>query len=198
MTFRPPQSALRYALALLALLSAGLAIWLWTLLAERVGQVEFDGGVFLLGLAFALALVLAGMAGYMAWCAASMRYRLDERMLQIWIGGVQHIVPLESITAVYAPGEEVDGKPVEVRWKRTNPPLPGYVVGAGISMQLGNVVSVATLPVARQVFVATPGFAFGISPGRPDDFVSRLREKLKPGSEGLEGDEEEDALRLRS
>jgi hypothetical protein len=199
MIYRPPQSAFRYALALLALMSAGLAVWLWMLLTERVGRVEFDGGVFLLGLALTLALVLAGMAGYIAWCAASMRYRVDDRAFQIWVSGVQHIVPLESINAVYAPGEEVDGKPVEVLWKRINPPLPGYVVGGGISMQLGNVVSVSALPVSRQVFVATPGLAFGISPRNPEEFVKHLSAKLKPQSEGVEGDEEEvDALRLRA
>ena len=164
---------------------------------ERVAQVEYDAGVFLLGLAFALALVAAGMFGYWAWCAASIRYRLDDRALQVSIGGVRHIVPLESITAVYAPAETVDGAPVEVLWKRTNPPLPGYVVGAGISMQLGNVVSVATLPVPRQVFVSTPGLAFGLSPRNPDEFVAQVRGKLMPLPEGLEGEEDE-VLRLRA
>ena len=180
MLFRPSPSYLRYAIALFAFLALGLAVWLWTLLAARAGRVEFDAGVSLLGLALFLSFALVGMLGYWAWCIATMRYRLDESALQIWVGGVRHTVPLKSVLAVYPPGASVNGEPIEVLWKRANPPLPGYVVGAGISMQLGNALSVATLPVSQQVFISTPGLAFGVSPRDPDAFVAQVKSKLEP------------------
>jgi hypothetical protein len=200
MTFRPTTTPLHYLPALLALLLAGLAFWLWGLLGARVFNPAnpeeriFNMEVFLLGLALALTLAAIGMLSYLAWCIFSMRYHLDERQLQIWVGGVRHAVPIASISAVYAPGEEVEGEPVEVVWKRTNPPLPGYVVGAGVSTQLGNVVAVATQPSGRQVYVATPGLAFALSPANEDRFVKGLRARLRPPAEEEDELDTEEAI----
>jgi hypothetical protein len=200
MTFRPTTTPLHYLPALLALLLAGLAFWLWGLLGARVfstANVEeriFNMEVFLLGLALALTLAAIGMLSYLAWCIFSMRYHLDERQLQIWVGGVWHAVPIASINAVYAPGEEVEGEPLEVVWKRTNPPLPGYVVGAGVSTQFGNVVAVATQPAGRQVIVATLGLAFALSPANEDRFVKGLRARLRPSTEDHDELDTEEAI----
>ena len=152
---------------------------MWALIGARVRVVAFDAGVFLLGLEMALALVLAGMLAYMAWCVSTMRYRLDDEAVTVRCGGVKYVVPLGSIVAVHAPGATVGGEPIRVTWKRTTPPLPGYVIGSGISMQLGNVISVATAPAHQQVFLVTRDAAFGISPQSQSEFVSQLNQKLK-------------------
>ncbi|HKP54091.1 MAG TPA: PH domain-containing protein [Chloroflexia bacterium] len=188
--WRPQPSPSRLALFILPVLCIALAVWMWALIAARVPVVVFDVGVFLLGLEMFLALMLAGMLAYMGWCVSTMRYRLDDEAVTVRCGGVKYIVPLESIIAVYAPGESVGGEPISVIWKRTTPPLPGYVIGSGISMQLGNVISVATRPPAEQVFIGTREAAFGISPQSGLEFVSQLNRKLKLADRDEELDEQ--------
>ena len=104
-TWRPQTSAYRFALLALPLACALLAAWLWSGLVERVGAVEYDAGVFLLGVGLFLALLAVGMSLYLAWCAFSIRYVLDQSHLTIVCGGVAQLVPLDAITGVYAPGE---------------------------------------------------------------------------------------------
>jgi hypothetical protein len=166
---------------------------MWALIGARVQVVVFDAGVFLLGLEMFLVLVLAGMLAYMTWCVSTMRYRIDDEAVTIRFAGVKYVVPLESIIAVHAPGATVNSEPIRIIWKRTTPPLPGYVIGSGISMQLGNVISVGTLPAAQQVFLVTREAAFGVSPQSSLEFVTQLNQKLKLADrdEELEAEKEE-------
>jgi hypothetical protein len=170
----PVRSPFRFFLLVVPLVGMAMSIWLWDLIGERVARVDYDPGVFLLGLGLFLTLVLVGMSLYLTWCAFTIRYTLDGNNLAIKCGGVKHIVPLSSVTQVYAPGEPVGGKRVEIRWRGATEMVPGYVVGAGRSQQLGNVMSVATTPVTGQVFVVTKGATFGISPREPQKFVERI------------------------
>jgi len=190
--WHPAPTPTRLALFILPVLCIALAVWMLALLAQRAVVVVFDAGVVLLGLEMFLVLVLAGMLAYMAWCISTMRYRLDDDSVVIHSGGVTYIVPLESITAVLPPGSTVKGEPVRVIWKRTSPTLPGYVIGYGISMQVGNVVSVATQPPGEQVFIVTRDAAFGISPQNGKEFTTQLNQKLKLADfdEELEGGDE--------
>jgi hypothetical protein len=176
-TWRPQTSAFRFALLALPAACALLAVWLWSGLVDRAEAVEYDAGVFLLGLGFFLATLAAGMSLYLAWCAWTIRYVLDQSHLTILCGGVAHFVPLDAITGVYAPGEPVDGKRVIVRWGLGASVLPGYVVGEGSSRQLGRVVAVATALAPGQVFVRTGRVSFGLSPRDPAGFVAALKER---------------------
>jgi hypothetical protein len=176
----PKPSPIRYVLAVLPLLFIGVAIWLWGNLSARVALGGFDTGLYLLGLALMLTLVLAGLLGYMAWCAFSMRYTIDRQQLRLRCGFVTHVVPLASVVDVRGPGDLFQNKVVEVRWKGVAGVVPGYVVGEGVSPQLGRVMSVATQPAPGQVFVVTPGATFGLSPRNSLAFMKQLNDRRDP------------------
>lgn len=173
----PKPSPVRFVLAVLPLLFIGVAIWLWGHMSARVALGSFDTGLYLLGLAFMLALVLVGLLAYMAWCAFSMRYTLDRQHLRLRCGFVTHVVPLASIVDVRGPGDLFQNKIAEVRWKGVAGVVPGYVVGEGVSPQWGRVVAVATQPASGQVFVVTPGATFGLSPQNSLAFMKQLNER---------------------
>jgi len=167
------------------LLPVALAVGLWTLLSARASALYFDQGVFLLGLAVFLALVLTGLLGYVAWCVLSMKYMLDDENLYIRCGGVTHVLPLDNISSVHAPGARDDATVIAVHRRGLTFPMPGYVVVEGRNPKLGRVVQIATTPSASQVFVATPRVTFGLSPVDPQGFVAELnkRRKLDPAPE---------------
>jgi hypothetical protein len=174
---RPYSSPGRYLLVLLPLLSIALAVWLWGSLAGYASLGGYDYQTFLGGLALFLALVLVGMSGYLVWCAFTISYKLDASKLTLRCGGVKQVIPLTAIEEVYAVGELIDSKAITVRWRGLADIIPGYVVGSGLSPQLGRVVSVATQPAFGQVFVKTPTVAYGLSPARPMDFIQQLDRK---------------------
>ncbi len=166
---------MRFVFIALPLLGVVVAVWLWGLLAERAGTPAFDPGMFMLGLGFFMALVLAGTSAYLAWCAVSMRYILGPDHLSIICGGVKHIVPYSRVLAVHAP--DSDDRPGDVRLHGLAAALPGYVVAGGKSKRLGQVISVATVPADRQVLVVTPGVTFGLSPADSRLFIAQLEER---------------------
>jgi hypothetical protein len=178
MKFWDPQpSHFRYVLLLSPLVSLVLAFWFSGLLSSRLSRGDYDPGVYLLGLGLFLSLVLAGLLAYLAYCAFSIRYALDDTHLVIMCGGANYLVPLESVTAVHAPGDAIDFKSVVVKWRGAAGIVPGYTVGVGRSAQLGRVVSVATAPVHGQVFVRTPRVTFGVSPRNPAEFIAELEKR---------------------
>jgi hypothetical protein len=178
MTFwHPHASPVRYILLVLPLLTIPVAVWLWVLLVERAAVGDYGPHMFLYGLGLFLTLVLFGMLVYLAWCAFTIGYTIDVHDLTVRVGGVRHVIPLSSITAVYPPGERVGDGAVQVRWSALTDVVPGYLVGAGSSPQLGTVVGVSTLPVAGQMFVQTRGWTYGISPARPLAFVEDLNKR---------------------
>ena len=183
-SWRPQASPIRFASPLGILLCVLLLFWLWSTISARVHGFGLDPGVFLLGVAIFLDLTLAGTLAYLAWCIFGLGYAIDTSELVISCGGVRWVVPLAAVTAVYAPGEPVNGKPVVVRLRGVASTLPGYVVGAGRSPQLGPVLSIATAPPASQVFVRTAYATFGVSPQDPAGFVSALEQRTQSG-EGI-------------
>jgi Domain of unknown function (DUF1648)/Bacterial PH domain len=178
MIWRPQSTPTRYLLLLVPLLGLVLALWLWGLLVARAQAVQYDGGVFLLGLAFFLALVLAGMGAYIAWCGLSMRYELEAHHLSLRCGFVRVRVPYASITALHGVGTSLVERPAEVRWQRGSAIIPGYVVGVGRSPQLGRVFSIATTPAQSQLFAVTPGLTLGLSPQDRDRFARQLAARI--------------------
>lgn len=173
-SWRPKPSPFRFVLAILPMLCIALAVWLWTFLASRVSQVAFDPGVFLLGLAFSLALTLAGMIAYMAWCAFTMLYSMSGDYLYIKYGGTRYVIPVESIATVHPPGGVTGKKALAIRWRGAADTIPGYVVGEGRSAELGRVVAVSTTLAGEQVFLVTPGATFALSPQNATGFISYL------------------------
>lgn len=189
MTWRPASSAIKFVLILLPLLMLAVAVYLWAMLAESAQSEGYGPFTFLYGLAFFLALMLVGLLGYVAWGAATISYKTDASTLTISYGATHHVIPLTTITDVYAPGEKVGsetdlmGAPIKVRWRGLTDAIPGYLIGSGDSDQLGRVVSVSTTSAATQVFIATEGLAFGVSPRRSLAFIDELRTRVKAAKE---------------
>ncbi|MEO5953034.1 MAG: PH domain-containing protein [Chloroflexia bacterium] len=189
MTWRPASSAIKFVLLILPLLTIAVAVWLWLMLAESATSEGYGPYTFLYGVALFLSLMLAGLLGYVAWGASTISYKLDTGNLIIGYGGTRHIIPLTSVTDVYAPGEKVGsatdlaGSPVQVHWRGMTDTIPGYLIGSGDSSQLGRVVTISTAPAGSQVYVATEGLAFGISPRRSLAFIEDLRSKVKAAKE---------------
>src|SRR5437588_5629825 len=113
--WRAKGSAYRFVLLALPVVCLVVLVWLWGLLGERTAQVDFDPGVFLLGVGFFVVLLVAGLLVYVAWCAFSVGYALDETTLFIMAGGVTYAVALGGIGEVHAPGAGVGGERVGVR-----------------------------------------------------------------------------------
>jgi hypothetical protein len=155
------------------------------MLAASASRESYGPFTFLYGLALFLSLVAAGLLGYIAWCANTISYRLSAGSLILRYGATRHVIPLSSVTAVYAPGERIGhdeehpGEPIQVRWHHLADAIPGYLAGSGDSPQLGRVVSVATAPTAGQVFVVTPEVTFGLSPRRSIAFMDDLKARVK-------------------
>src|SRR5947208_962438 len=141
--YRPQPSIARFFLPICVVLCALALGWLWLTMVERASDVGVDPGLFLLGLAFFLLMLLAGVLLYVCWCAWTISYMLGQGMLVVRCGGVRRTILLDSVTAVHAPGDAVRGRSVVVRWRGVPPFIPGYVVGSGASEQLGEVLSVA-------------------------------------------------------
>lgn len=180
----------RLFLVVLSQVPLVLAVWLWGYLVGRVSSVEYDGGVFLLGLAFVLSLFLYGISCYLAFCALSIRYVLEGDFLTMRCGFAAVQVPLTSISRIHVGGDLIAERAIEVRWRGVAGLLPGYVVGEGRSPQLGRVFSMATAPAARQVWLVARGMSYGVSPEYPDQFAQRIKSRLEVDED--EDDEDED------
>lgn len=181
-TWRAQPVPARLFLVVLSQVPLVLSVWLWSRLGERVSLVGYDGGVFLLGLAFALSLFLYGMMCYLAFCAFSISYSLDRDFLTMRCGPSLVRVPLAAIERAHGAGDSPGG-PVTVRWKGAAGLVPGYVVGEGRSPQLGRVLSMATVAPQHQVWVVTRGLAYGLSPEYHDRFLQVLNARLEDEDE---------------
>ncbi|MBF6612889.1 MAG: hypothetical protein IVW55_07135 [Chloroflexi bacterium] len=195
-SWRPFPSPARYLLPLLLLLCTAVAFWLWSKLSERTANVGYDTGVFGIGLAFFLVLVLIGLLAYIAWCIFTMGYTVSEDALALRSGGSRYIVPLASIMAVYLPGATISGRAIKVKWQRATA-LPGFLLGAGQSAQLGRVLAVATVTDNGLVFIATQGKTFAISPQNSFSFVEALEKAREEGKEYDAADESATRAELR-
>jgi len=165
-----PQIGLRVGVALIAavlLVDGGLIAWaatnpvtLWT---------------FLVGLAVLASLAVIGLLVY--WLSGLVRsgYTLDRNALTITWGANEQVIPTPQIERVVL-GEELEGR---VRFRGVR--WPGYWVGYGQVEGLGPTLFYATAPPRRQVFIATPGLAYGISPEDREEFLRTLHTRLQMG-----------------
>jgi hypothetical protein len=197
-TWRPASSPTRYLFAALPALLLPGVIWLWARLAERAAAVEYGPHIFLLGVAACLAVVLVAMVIYMAWCSFTLSYTFRGDDLVLRCGGVRHFVPLAGVSGVVAPGSEVNGKPVAVRWRGLTGRVPGYLVGSGQSTQIGHVLALATSPAGGLLYVQTPGLAYALSPERPLVFLEELNKRRAEAEDHVAGVAEEIDLSPRA
>jgi hypothetical protein len=181
--YRSQPSIARFLVPIGALLCLPALIWLWDAMLARSASVGLDPGLFLLGLEFFLVLLLAGVLLYLCRCAWGIHYALDKDTLTIYCGGVRRVLPVASIVAVYEPGEAVRGRSVVVRWRGVPPFVPGYVAGSGVSEQVGRVLSIATVPIHRQVLVKTASVTLGVSPVDPGGFIAQLEDARSTADE---------------
>jgi len=132
-------------------------------------------GTFIVGLATALGLVLVGLIAYWVYGLAGANYKLDRNALIIHWGTSQQIIPTGAIERVFT-GDDIKGDVhfYGGRW-------PGHWVGYGELEDAGPTLFYATRPLREQIFVATPGLAYAVSPARRDAFLDSLRQRLDMG-----------------
>jgi hypothetical protein len=136
-------------------------------------------GTFILSLALVLSLGLLVLIAYWLYGLFLSRYLLDRNELIIQWGAVQQVIPMGQVEAVFT-GEEVEG-PIQFsggRW-------PGHCVGFGeVPIPGGEptpTLFYATAPPQWQIYVATPGLIYGISPAQRDDFLESLLKRIEMG-----------------
>jgi len=132
-------------------------------------------GTFIVGLATTLGLLLVGLIAYWVYGLAGARYTLDRNALIIHWGTSQQIIPTGAIERVFT-GDELKGNVhfYGGRW-------PGHWVGYGELEEGGATLFYATQPLAEQVFVATPGLTYAVSPAQRDAFLESLRQRVEMG-----------------
>jgi hypothetical protein len=152
------------------------ALWL-TIYLGSLGAINF--GTFVIGLALLLSLGLLGLLVYWLYGLILSRYLLDRNELIIQWGAVQQVIPIGKVEVVFT-GEEVE-TPIRFsggKW-------PGHCVGFGdVPIPGGEYTSAlfyATVPPRWQIYVATPGLVYGISPAQRDDFLESLLKRMEMG-----------------
>lgn len=132
-------------------------------------------GTFLIGLAALFGLGLFVLIGYWVYGLAGSRYILDRNALIIRWGPTEQVIPAADIEQVFT-GAEVEGDTSFYGgvW-------PGHWVGYGQVSGLGQTLFYATEPPREQVFIATPGLVYGISPSDRERFLKSLRKRLQMG-----------------
>jgi hypothetical protein len=153
---------------LILVVDVGL-IWLAT-------QQSVPGiGSFAIGLTVVGSLGLEAMLGYWLYGLVDSGYFLDRNALIIHWGAMEQIVPMGQVERVVT-GDEIRG-----RVSASGGLWPGHFVGFGTTPGLGESLFYATARPRGQIFVVTPGLAYGISPADPEDFLQSLRRRLEMG-----------------
>lgn len=132
-------------------------------------------GTFVVGIAVTLGLLLAGLIAYWVYGLAGASYKLDRNALIINWGTSKQVIPTGEIKRVFS-GEEIEGRLrfYGGRW-------PGHWVGYGELPEEGSTLFYATRPLSEQVFVATPGLVYAISPTERETFLESLHQRLQMG-----------------
>ena len=130
---------------------------------------------FVVGLAVLLGLILAGLIAYWVYGLIGASYRLDRNALIIDWGTSEQVIPTGDIQRVFT-GDDIEGKPhfYGGRW-------PGHWVGYGHLPDAGPTLFYATRPLTEQIFIATPGLIYAISPTEPESFLQSLQQRLQMG-----------------
>ncbi len=168
--WRPrPSQGFRIGVAA-ATLAAVCSAAAWFYVATRPIAVDsFVGAVA--GLA---GLLLALLAGLLAYGCSSMRYRLTDETVTVELLGIRQIIPLDSVEAVYrgqrlGDRTEVDG----INW-------PGFHVGTARAAGLGRLRFYGTSrDPSDAIILATSRHAYALTPDDLAGFRSRLLERLE-------------------
>jgi hypothetical protein len=159
----------------LAILVAVVDVVLIVLMA--VWPLSF--GTFVAGLAVLFSLGLLGLMAYWLYGLFLSRYLLDRNEMVIQWGAVQQVIPMGQVQLVFT-GEEVEGsiRFIGGQW-------PGHCVGFGEVPIPGEeptpALFYATVPPRQQIYVATPGLVYGISPAQRGDFLESLLKRMEMG-----------------
>lgn len=169
----------------LGLLSMGLVAALsgWLLdrvLTQRILAQQINLLSFLMGFAALLSIPLLVFLVYQTLSCLTLRYYLDRNGLVVrWIG-TQQSVPIRDIQRIVL-GRQFGGAVVRrrgVRW-------PGHERGEGMVPGIGRTRFLATRPLEDQLILVTPGQAFGISPGDPEEFLQAFEARRRLGPNRL-------------
>lgn len=132
-------------------------------------------GTFVMGISVLLGFVLVGLIAYWVYGLAGSSYLLDRNALVIQWGPSKQVIPTNEIERVFT-GEEIEGR---IRFYGGG--WPGHWVGYGEIAGRGQTLFYATRPPREQIFLATPGLVYGISPAEGDAFLESLQERLQMG-----------------
>jgi hypothetical protein len=136
-------------------------------------------GTFILGLALVLSLGMLGLMVYWLYGLFLSRYLMDRNELVIQWGAVQQVIPMGKVESVFT-GEELEGP---VRF--TGGKWPGHCVGFGeVPVPGGDptpALFYATVSPQCQIYIATPGLVYGVSPAQRDDFLESLQKRIQMG-----------------
>jgi len=132
-------------------------------------------GTFIVGVAAALGVILVGLIGYWVYGLLGASYLLDRNALEIRWGTSRQVVPTGAIERIFT-GEEIEQgiRFYGGRW-------PGHWVGYGELPEAGPTLFYATRPLAEQIFVATPGLIYAVSPADRQGFLDSLRQRVAMG-----------------
>jgi len=143
----------------------------WLASQQRIPSL----GTFLVGLAVLASLGLQTLLGYWLYGLVDSGYFLDRNALIIHWGPMEQIVPIGQVQRI------VTGEQLEGRASASGGMWPGHYVGYGELPEVGPALFYATTQPRGQIYVVTPGIAYGISPADPEGFLRSLRRRLEMG-----------------
>jgi hypothetical protein len=132
-------------------------------------------GTFVVGVSVLVGFLLVALIGYWVYGLAGASYLLDRNALTIRWGPSKQVIPTNEIERVFT-GEDVEGG---LRFYGGG--WPGHWVGYGEIADAGETLFYATQPPRKQIFVATPGLVYGISPAAREAFLESLQKRLQMG-----------------
>ena len=132
-------------------------------------------GTFIVGVAVILGFLLAGLMGYWVYGLAASSYSVDRNVVLISWGPSKQVIPTNEIERVFT------GDEVEERIRFYGARWPGHWVGYGEIAGSGPTLFYATEPPQRQIFVATPGLVYGLSPADPEGFLESVETRRQMG-----------------
>lgn len=149
------------------LVDAGL---IWLAASRPLGL-----GTFLIALTVLLGSGILGLMIYWIYSLTHSGYSLDRNTLTIRWGPAEQMIPTAEIERVFTGAELED--PAQFQggaW-------PGHWVGYGAVPGVGQALFYATVPPEEQIYVATPGLVYGISPANHEEFLESLCTRLQMG-----------------
>jgi hypothetical protein len=155
---------------ILAIVAADIGL-IW-LAAQQTGP---SLGTYAIGLGVLASLGLVALIGYWVYGLVDSGYFLDRNALVIHWGPMEQIVPVGQIERI------VQGQEIEDRASVTGGVWPGHCVGFAEVPDVGPSLMYATASSQRQIYVVTPGLAYGISPADPEGFVQSLSKRIEMG-----------------